>query len=400
MKYAIYIILLILALIYAFNFFNLYSPKNPTTTQTTTTTTINTPIPANAESSNPQKNELGTQIEKLIAKKSFNGVVLVSVKDKVIFKQAYGYADVENKIKNNEKTEFLIGSITKLFTATAILKLQELGKIDLHHPISSYLGRDNPIWGGNFPSFAETVTIHDLLSFSSGIEDYAKLRSFVKFDLDLQKPADLLQFFSDYPLKFKPGSYYDYNGSNYNILGAIIEEISQKPLNEFLQTEIFKPLGMNATRMAGMTFLDTLFEKDTMLAKGYIEKDKKAAASLIEADDVNLSTLFADSSAISTTEDLYTFIKALFEEKIISKEDVKKMTTPYYETHNKGLFTGYGLFIINDDPKRPIFVSSGQLDGYEGIVTYDPKSEASIIILSNVNSAKVTSLAKDLAELL
>lgn len=395
MRYAIYLILLILSLIYAFNFFTVYNTaKNDTLTTSsrpsTPATPANTPV---------QATELSSVIEKKINKNSFNGVVLIADKDKIVFNNSYGYANIEQKIKNNEKTEFLIGSITKLFTATAILKLEELGKIDLHNPISSYLKPDNDIWGGNFPSFADTVTIHDLLSFSSGIEDHRKFSSFVKFDLDIKTPSDLLQFYSDYPLRFKPGSYYDYTGSNYNILGAIIEEVTKMPLNQFFESEIFKPLHMNETKIAGTDFLNTLQEKNPELSIGYIEKDKNSSK-LIEADEINLSTLFADSSAISTAEDLYVFIKALFQGKIISQEALKKITTPYFETHNKNLFAGYGLFIINDNPSNPIYVSSGTLDGYEAIVTYEPKSDTSIIILSNVNNGKVTALAKELAELL
>lgn len=396
MKYWTLLILAIITLFYLFNFFKISEDtieKTPATNNKTENTKTAPPVI-------PLKERIKARLDK----ESINGVVFASVKDQVYVDVASGFANVKQNIENKQQTEFLVGSITKLFTATAILKLEELGKINLKEPISTYLKKDNPIWDGNFPSFADAITTHDLLSHSSGLEDYTKFASFTKFNLELRTTADLLQFFDDYPLMFKPGSHYDYSRSNYIVLGALIEEITKKSYGEFLN-EIFKPLDIPSTSIPKMEFLSSVLNDHPILARGYMEEKFRPTRDIIkikltDPDDLNLSTLFSDASAISNAHDLKKWIKALFNGEIISEDQLNKMTTPYFETRATNIFAGYGLFIKKDGTKNPIYINVGQLDGYEAYLGYEPKKDVLVIVLSNVINGMAEPLAKDLMQLL
>jgi CubicO group peptidase (beta-lactamase class C family) len=337
-------------------------------------------------------------IQDYIRKHPVNGVVLVALKDQILFNEAYGTKNKGKQLNNDKNTEFLIGSISKLFTAAAILKLEEEGKIDLKKHISDYLKPNHPVWSSNFPGFAQDITIEQLLTHSSGLEDYSKLPGFVKFNLDVHTRDEVIQFFSDYPLKFFPGSQYDYSGSGFTLLGAIIEEITGEKYETYLNTQFFQPLGMLSTFIPPMNFLSIHQENYPQLAVGYMEEGRNRT--LTEVEDINLSSYFADASAISTAEDLYTWIKALFNGLIIEPEQLKQMTTPYFETKTKGLFTGYGLFIATEKNRPAIIVSTGAIGGYEGILSYEPKNEIAVIVLSNVMNDKTATIAKDLMNIL
>lgn len=380
MKYAIPLIVFVIIVIYALSFLNkigFFSSDTKTNQQIKTVDSAS----------------LKNLIEKTLEKESLNGVIFVAIDDQPIFVKVNGFANHEEKIKIEEKTEFLIGSITKLFTATAILKLEELGKLDLNLPISVYLKNDSSIWGGNAPSFSDSVTIHQLLTHTSGIEDYTKLPGFTKFNLNKHDLDELIQFFSDYPLKFEPGSTYEYSTSNYALLGAIIEKVSEQKFADFLKTEFFTPLNMRSTSIPQNDFLYTIQESHPLLASGY-------GKNFTSIEEINLSSLFGEGSAISSAPDLYTWIKALFQEKIISASQLKKMITPYFETKIKGVFTGYGFFITEDASHNPIYLSIGSLEGYDAILSYEPKQKISVIILSNKVDGQSERIAKEIMDII
>ncbi|MGE5196698.1 MAG: serine hydrolase domain-containing protein [Anaerolineae bacterium] len=326
---------------------------------------------------------------------NLNCTALVAVKGKVILSRGFGYASREKKIKNTPHTQFLIGSITKLFTAATILKLVEQGKIQETKPVAAYLPSDDPIWSNQIPEWANQITIHDLLTHSSGLEDYISLPGFDHFYEKLHTTEDLIQFFASYSLKFRPGSKFEYGGAGYNLLGAIIERVSKVSYGQYMAQEFFKPLKMNSTFAPHADFLSQVEKKHPSIASGYVLNPNHLVA---PAGDVNLTTAFAEASMISTVLDLYTWTNALFDHKVISEASLNKMVYPYLETNKENVWVGYGIFIDKTDPHDPIYSHSGRINGYESQWYYQPKRNITVLVLSNEMNGKTYQTASSLLQ--
>src|ERR1044072_802000 len=170
--------------------------------------------------------------------RQFNGIALVAENGKVIYKGAFGMANMEWEIPNTPDTKFRLGSITKQFTATLIMQLVEQGKIKLDGKLSDYLPDYRKDVG-------EKVTIHHLLTHTSGIPSYTGLPKF--FEDVSRNPYKVDEFVKKYAsgdLQFEPGSKFSYNNSGYFLLGAIIEKVTGKPYDEVLKEIFFDPFGM------------------------------------------------------------------------------------------------------------------------------------------------------------
>lgn len=173
--------------------------------------------------------------------RQFNGSALVAENGKVVYKGAYGQANMEWNIPNTPDTKFRLGSITKQFTATAIMQLVEQGKIKLDAKLSDYLPEYRKDTGSK-------VTIHHLLTHTSGIPSYTGQPGF--FEDVSRNPYKVDEFVKKYAsgdLQFEPGSKFSYNNSGYFLLGAIIERVTGKPYEQVLKENIFDPLGMKNT---------------------------------------------------------------------------------------------------------------------------------------------------------
>ena len=333
-----------------------------------------------------------SRLVNVIREESFCGSVEVAREGKSVVSQGFGYADREKKIVNTSETQYLIGSITKVFTAAAILKLVEQGKIQESLPIITYLKSDDPMWSGRVPAWAHEVTIHHLLTHSSGLVDYVTLPGFEEFYQQSHTTKELIQFFAYYPLKFQPGTQFEYSGSGYNLLGAIIERIADQSYGEYLKVEFFEPLGMVSTFAPQTAFLSKIQQEHPLLAKGY-RFDK---GELLPAGEVNMTTAFSEASIISTVKDLLIWTEGLFGGKILSKASLEKMLTPYFETETKDVWVGYGIFIDQENPSIPIYSHTGRINGYDSDWKYEPKNGISVILLSNEMGGSTFQLADKL----
>jgi CubicO group peptidase (beta-lactamase class C family) len=175
--------------------------------------------------------------------KEFNGSVLVAQKGKVLLEKGYGYKDVAQKTKVDANSLFQYGSVTKQFTSALIMYLQEKGKLSIQDKLSKY-----------FPQlpFADSVTIYNLLTHTSGIFNYTNNPEFMK--TEAVKPASkekIFALFQNKPLEFMPGSKFSYSNSGYSLLGYIIEKASGKPYERLVREVILKPTGM---KTAGFDF--------------------------------------------------------------------------------------------------------------------------------------------------
>lgn len=314
----------------------------------------------------------------------FTGAALVARQGEISVSRGYGYADREKKIKNNPQTQFLISSITKVFTAAAILKLEEERKIQESLPIATYLPSSDPLWAGKPPEWINEVTVHHLLTHSSGLE----YRDPVS---EPETPEEFIRFLVSYPLNFKPGTKYLYSGAGYDILGIIIERVSGQSYAQYLEQTFFKPLGMDSTFCFYTDFLSKTRETHPLMAVGYNDKGKPAA-------DINMRTMFAEASIISTTIDLYTWSRAFFSGKVISPASLKKMVTPNLEIGRGKIWMGEGIYIDAKDPSHLVYYHNGRTEGFESVWMYEPNRDITVILLSNENEGVTFDWALELLE--
>src|SRR6185503_6450647 len=275
--------------------------------------------PALAQNGRANKNDKVAKIQEVLTLahkyRQFNGTALVAENGKVIYKGAFGMANMEWAIPNTPDTKFRLGSITKQFTATLIMQLVEQGKIKLDGKLSDYLPDYRKDIG-------EKVTIHHLLTHTSGIPSYTGLPKF--FEDVSRNPYKVDEFVKKYAsgdLQFEPGSKFAYNNSGYFLLGAIIEKITGKPYEQVLKENIFDPVGMKNT---GYDHYDTILPKR---AAGY----SKTTDGYANAPYLDMSIPYAAGSLYSTVEDLYLWDQALYLDKIISAKSKELMYKPFLE---------------------------------------------------------------------
>lgn len=291
-------------------------------------------------------------------KTAFSGSVLVAIDGKIILKKGYGMADYEKQIPNSPETVFKIGSITKQFTSMAVMMLEERGFLSVNDPISKYI----PDYKG-----VDKITIHNLLSMTSGISEYA---GDDWYDCERYYTVEeLVSRIREKPIRFEAGTKYEYCNSNYILLGYIIEKVSGMEYGDFLEQNIFIPLKMNNTRYDYKE--DQLKNK----AKGYIRvgditKKNNAASSIM-----NMSYGYAAGGLYSTVEDMYKWDRALYTEKLVKRETLDRMFTPNLE--------GYGYGWIIPQNYRGLVRHDGYVKGFTAEFLRIVDHKATIIILKN-----------------
>ena len=297
----------------------------------------------------------------------FNGSVLVAEHGKVIYKKGLGWANMEWEIPNTTETKFRLASVTKQFTAMAVLQLVAQGKIKLDGKISDYLPDYRKDTG-------EKVTIHQLLNHTSGIPSYTGLPGF--FQDVSRNPFKVEEFVKKYAskdLEFEPGSKFSYNNSGYFLLGAIIEKVTGKPYEQVLKENIFEPLGMKNT---GYDHFDTLIQKR---ATGY---QKAADDRYINAPYLDMSIPYAAGSLYSTVEDLYLWDQALYGDSLLSAELKEVMFKPNLENYAYGWTIRKASF----DEKIPVITHNGGINGFSTTIVRFPADKNLIVLLDNTST--------------
>lgn len=330
-----------------------------------------------------------TKIKKFLENHSFNGSILAAIKDEIVLIDGFGFADINESIPNIPETQFPIGSLSEIFTSTAILKLVEQRKLNLQNPVRISLRGDDPLWEEKIPEWAKELTVHQLLTHSSGLVE----------NLNLPTTQEIVRFLSKSPLKFKPGEKYEYCRSDYILLEVIIERLSGKSYQEFLHTDILKPLGLDFTQLYRYNLPFDNKPKPSRLALGYTINSENGEVS--SAKDINPSIGFSKDTIISTVKDLYKWNLALFGGKIIGKNFVKSMLKNHLKTENCERWTGYGIYIEKEwSPTHPVYLQTSSIDGFESTIIYEPEKEISLIILSNMKGSHSFSLAKPIIKTL
>lgn len=300
--------------------------------------------------------------------------IAIQIGDSLVLEKGYGYADLENNVEATPETVYRVGSVTKQFTAAAILKLVDAGKLDLedsislHAPIDKYLGPE--------------ISLHHLLSHTSGLEEYVSL---LGDRLRLPStPQQIVDLFITKPLSFPPGEGWRYSNSGYYLLGLAVESASGLEYSTYLDRELFQPLGLNNTEYCN----------DSKLIPSRASGYKSSSNTLLNTDPIDMSVPFSAGALCSTALDLVKWSTALYKQNVISEEMTKKMLTP---VSVKNSDYGYGLYIENLDGRTRVSHDGG-IFGFTAFLAHYPEQEVTISILTNLQEAPVEAISLDLAK--
>jgi CubicO group peptidase (beta-lactamase class C family) len=290
----------------------------------------------------------------------FMGTVLVARGDEVVFSKAYGSANLEWNVPNTLDAKFRIGSMTKQFTAAAVLLLEERGKLTLDDPIKRYYPQAPASWDG--------ITLRHLLGHTSGIPNYTNTPDFGRMSAWRATPAELVARVQNLPLEFEPGAQMRYSNTGYVLLGMAIEKAAGTGYAAFLKQNIFDPLGM----------ADSGYDDNSLVLRHRAAGYSPGPGGIINAMHVDMSTPFAAGALYSTAPDLLRWEHGLFGGKVISQASLQKMTT-----RGKGDY-GLGLFIGTESGRR-WYEHGGGIPGFNAKMAYYPDTEVVAIALSNLN---------------
>jgi CubicO group peptidase (beta-lactamase class C family) len=305
---------------------------------------------------------------------NFSGSILIAYGNEMLVCKGYGMANIEHGILNTPKTKFRIGSITKQFTAMAIMQLQQKGFLSTEDPLTKFLP--------DYPD-GDKITIHHLLTHTSGVVNFTSLPELEDFKILKLPVKRTIELFKNKPLDFEPGTSYRYSNSGYILLGYIIENVSKKSYAECLKENIFNPLNMKDSGY------DSHSEIQKDRAAGYVlDRD-----GLVNADYIDMSIPHGAGALYSTVEDLYRWDRALYTEKLVKNDSLKKIFTPFKENY------GYG-WLISKKFKRECFGHGGGIEGFKANISRYPESNTCIIVLSNFEHAPVSNISQDLAAIL
>ena len=305
----------------------------------------------------------------------FSGCVVIVQGDSIIYTNSFGMANRSFDIKNTKKTKFMIGSISKQFTAVGILKLEEKGLINTEDTLSKY-----------FPeySIASQITIEQLLTHTSGIGDIFNLPDFSTLSCKQVSLKQLSDLVLNQKLLFTPGTQYQYSNGGYAILAQIIEQVSQKSYADFMQQTIFKPLGMLATGHKKYN------EVVNNLAVGY---DPLGYDKSVITDFVDNELLKGSGSLYSNVIEMQKWITMFKDSGFLSESSYNKFFKNYGNNY------GYGISVYKSFGKK-VFGHDGRINGYIADYLHYIEDDISVIILGNIQTGVADFFRRDIAAIL
>jgi CubicO group peptidase (beta-lactamase class C family) len=366
-----------IALALAFISVTVFSVQPVTRAQAPATSAPVTVTPAKPAALDPAA--LAAKIEEYmqghVKTNGFSGSILLAREGTALISKGYGYANIEWQIPNTPQTKFRIGSITKQFTSMAIMQLREQGKLKIEDSVCAYLTPCPDTW--------KPVTIHHLLTHTSGIPTYTGLAEWRKVNMVPKTVDEMIGFFRDLPLQWTPGEKYAYNNSGYFLLGAVIEKITAKKYEEVLREQILTPLGLENT---GYDWSATILPRR---ASGYSGRPP----ALRNAAALDMQQPYSAGSLYSTTEDLLKWDQALYTGKLLPTAAKELMWTPFKNNY------AYGWTIM--PPSAATFghrrvAHGGGINGFSAMIIRLPDVNVTSIVLSNMDSASASAVARDL----
>lgn len=306
--------------------------------------------------------------------KRFQGAVLVAQSGKPLLAKGYGMANHEWSIPAAPDTKFRLGSITKQFTAMAVLLLAQDGKLSVDDPVSRHWSDAPEAW--------KNITIHQLLTHTSGIYNYTALPVYTRNMRQTKTPAEILRDVADRPLDFPPGTQMKYSNSGYVLLGFLIEKLSGMSYAEFVRQRIFQPLGMN----------DTGYDSDTAILPRRASGYERRGEELRNAQFLDMSLPHSAGALYSTCLDLLKWDAALRGQKLLNEDSYRRYFTPEKNDY------AYGWVVKERD--GAVWQShGGGINGFSTMIIRVPAKELLVVALANVMPSQAARLAEDLAAL-
>lgn len=319
--------------------------------------------------------ELDAKLKTFSETGGFAGVVLVASGNKTAFEKAYGLADREKGIPNRTDTMFDIGSISKLFTAVAVLKLAQEGRLDLDDKIGKYLK--------NLPAeISDKVTVRHLLQMRSGMGDFLRDRRYREKPENFRKVSDYLEIIRTTPLMFEPGTREAYSNSGYVALGAVIEAVTKKSYDDVIENYVYQPAKMKSSG----SFDRTGGNKN--MAIGYTRPEGPSSGGIQLIANTNLFAPFGNPAGggFSTAQDLKRFVEALFAGKLLDREHTRLFLNRFEPPQEKENANG-----------RPFNRAGGSL-GVNAVILYDPARRDLVIVLANRDLPIAEDIGRAVAE--
>lgn len=301
--------------------------------------------------------------------------------DAIVASKGYGLADVERKIPASPETVYQIGSISKQFTAAAVMRLAESGKVRLDDPLTKHIP--------NYPTQGHDLRIRHLLHQTSGVKEFLVLKGFEELETgppEKYKRDDLVKLFSKEPFHFPPGERWAYSNSNYTLLGVVIERASGKSYERFLQETFFQPLGLSSLHSCDARPSNESF------AKGYFVKDGAAS----EALSMNMNTAIGDGGLCSNVLDLARWGRALVSGRVVSRASFRRMTSSERVRGGYKPAYGYGLSLVPLEGRRRIG-HNGETRGFAGALAFYPEDDLTVAVLTNRSLIWPETIEKSLA---
>jgi CubicO group peptidase (beta-lactamase class C family) len=313
---------------------------------------------------------LGQKLDQVMAadfnENGLGGVLLVAKHGMIIYEKAVGKANMELDVPLSTDNVFRIASITKQFTAVAILQLVEKGQLSLDEDVTKFIPE--------YPAHGYHISVANLLSHTSGIKDYMEIPG-LSPDIMQRKnsPEDLISLFKDQPIAFAPGTQFQYSNSNYVLLGYIIEKVSNESYEKYVQEHIFTPLGMNHS------YYDSPEKVILNRITGYIQT---GANTVMNAQYLDPSSAYAAGGLAMTAKDLFKWHCGLYKYTILKKESLEKAFTPF--TLNNGKKTKYGFgWDLDSLEANSAIQHSGSINGFSAFEIYLPAEDVFVTCFSN-----------------
>jgi CubicO group peptidase (beta-lactamase class C family) len=308
---------------------------------------------------------------------SFSGSILVAQSGKLLLTKGYGMADAELGVLNTSSTKFRLGPVTQQFTAMAILELEEEGKLDVQNSVCKHIPECPNNW--------QEVKIVNLLTHTSGIPNFTDFTDYEKTHVMPTTVPELLAHFEKQPLEFKPGEKLKYSSAGYEVLGAVIENVSREPYAKYLAQHIFEPLEMRDTGY------DSAKRIMPQRASGY--RREGDTDTFANAPYLDISIPYSAGGLYSTVEDLYRWDRALYSEKLVSKKTLNQMFTPFRDGY------GFGWKILKEFQRR-VLVYAGSINGFSAAIRRYPDDDACVIVLGNLENIDAEKISHDLGAIL
>jgi CubicO group peptidase (beta-lactamase class C family) len=304
--------------------------------------------------------------------------VLVAKDGKAIYRKAIGKSNLELDVDMIPENVFMLASITKQFTAVAILMLEEQGKLSLDDPITKFIP--------DYPTLGKTITIHNLLNHTSGIKSYTSIGNLAEYARNDKTLDELIDYFKNEPMDFDPGEGFSYNNSGYILLGKIIEVVSKNTYENFIEKNIFDPLGMK----------NSSYGNSRELVNNRVNGYEEGENGYVNANFISMTIPHAAGSLTSTIDDMLTWQNALKNNTLIKASTLEKGIRGSELNNGEHITYGYGLGEMNLKGSRG-YTHSGGIFGTSTNGIYLIDEDVYVIGLSNCSCNDIGAVTRNLA---